>query len=318
MKLKLFLLPSKAVASRITETFDFVWPTAAAIWNLRWQVQGLVSALPGIKEPELLGRFVEGSGIRGANLRRACMDTSWEFQQEQFAKFLLFEFCALYETWCELITQQLSLPASCIKNLQFPGSITQGGSPSGVSAITTLVQNNPSATLNSALHAALASNTKYSPNHLDDLLKCFRYFKELRNCLIHGSASAIQKLTSAEQAYTALTAASLGLSQRPEHIALVAGVAPRPSLRGVVGFGEVVLRLVCTLDIELARTTFAEPNFLSRWKNEHGSQPVLVASADAPRRSARVSILVKKLGLPKPHVTPSFVSWLRTNSLIFY
>jgi len=65
MQEKLLLLTSKQVARRLTEVFDFVWPTATAIWNLRWQVAGYVSASPAATESKLAGRFVAGSGTCG-------------------------------------------------------------------------------------------------------------------------------------------------------------------------------------------------------------------------------------------------------------
>ncbi|WP_257386021.1 hypothetical protein [Tahibacter caeni] len=212
MHLKLFFLPSKAVASRITETFGFVWPTAAAIWNLRWQVQGLVGAYPSISEKELLGRFVDGSGINGVNLRGACIEKSWEDQQEQFAKFLLFELCALYESWSEAITEQLSLPGDSWRNLQFPSGMTRGGQPSGIAKILNLIAGNASPVFSASFHSSLKTNRKYSPKNLEELLICYRYFKELRNYLIHGSDSAYQKLVIAEGNYSVLTAGVCNLN----------------------------------------------------------------------------------------------------------
>jgi hypothetical protein len=318
MHLKLFFLPSKAVASRITETFSFVWPTAAAIWNLRWQVQGLVSACPEISEKDLFGRFVGGSGIHGVNLRGACIDTTWAYQQEQFAKFLLFELCALYESWCELTTEQLSLPAASKKNLQFPTHATPAGNITGVGNVLNLIASNTSSALRSSFHQSLATNRKYSPNHLQELLVCYRYFKEVRNSLIHGSGSALTKLISAERNYAALTAASLGLSERPEFFPLSSSTPPKLSLRGVVGFGEVVLKLVCTIDTELAATGFAEKDFKRRWRIENGGGASLVAATDVARRNRRIGVLTRKLGLPTPVMTPAFLAWLRTEGLIFY
>lgn len=318
MQLKLFFLPSKAVASRITETFGFIWPTAAAIWNLRWQVQGLVGACPEISEKELLGRFVEGSGIDGVNLRGACIETSWATQQEQFAKFLLFELCALYESWCELITEQLSLPNATKKNLQFPTGTTGSGAVTGIANVANVIHDNPSTPLSSSLHQTLSTNRKYSPNHLEEMLICYRYFKELRNALIHGSQSAIIKLASAESFYSALTPARLGVAEKPHFVPCNSNAAPTPSLRGVVGFGEIVLKLVCTMDIKLAESTFAELDFKRRWKVENGSNPSLVAASDELRRNRRISILTRKLGLPAPTVTPVFVAWLRSQGLIFH
>ena len=39
----LFFSASNDVISQITDLYDFVWPTASAIWNLRWQVKGFVN-----------------------------------------------------------------------------------------------------------------------------------------------------------------------------------------------------------------------------------------------------------------------------------
>lgn len=316
MQLKLFFLPSKAIASRITEIFDFVWPTAAAMWNLRWQVQGLIAAHPTIAEPELRGRFIEGSGIIGANLRRACISNTWDQQQAQFAKVLLFEFCALYESWCELISTEISLPGGSKKELQFPTK-TRSSRLTGVGSVLAAVQSSKSIVFESSIKPALATNRKYSHAHLEQLLTCYRYFKELRNALIHGSSEAVSKLRIAESDYSALTAGTLGLKQRPEYIALGSNLTPDLSLRGVVGFGEVVLKLICTLDIEFSTTTRAEVDFEKRWKIAHGSSPYSVAKKDSSRKS-RISILVRRLGLPDPYVSNDFVAWLRSRSLVFY
>ena len=124
---KLFLQASKRVARRITDIFDFAWPTAAAIWNLRWQVAGYLSVVPDATPQELSGRFLAGSGIRGANLRKSCIKTTWDEQQQEFAKFLLIEFCALYESWCEDALAELNLKADLKKSLQFPTPTTGNG-----------------------------------------------------------------------------------------------------------------------------------------------------------------------------------------------
>jgi hypothetical protein len=318
MQLKLYFLPSKEIATRVTEIFDFVWPTATAIWNLRWQVQGLVGVRPSITEAELRGRFVDGSGIRGANLKRSCIDTTWEVQQEQFAKFLLFEFCALYETWCEIISTHLALAKNTSKHLQFPSSTDKSRHAKSIEKFFSQTENHQSPIFSNSIQSTLASNKKYSPNHIQELLACYRYFKELRNCLIHGSSGALDKLITQEQIYSKLSAAELGLTQRPEYIALSSSTTPTLSLRGVVGFGEVVLRLVCTLDIHLAGTSYAESEFKSRWKVANGATAIPVSTPDANKRKIRIGVLTKKLGLPAPHITQDFADWLKAEKLIFF
>lgn len=316
MQLKFFFNTSKAVASRITETFDFVHPTAAAVWNLRWQVQGLVGAYPTITESELRGRFIAGSSINGVNLKRACIDKSWEAQKEQFAKFLLFEFCSLYEGWCESIIQQAGLSINK-KSLQFPSG-SYKGKPTGISLVLREVQASISSVFHGCIYPSLCSNGKYSPTNLEQLLKCYRYFKELRNYLIHGHEVTTGEFSVAEQDYAALSAADLGLKEKPGFFPYSIGSSCKPELRGVIGFGEVVLKLISTLDIMLSSTIHAEPEFKRRWKAKHGAYPITLSAANVDRRNRRITVLSKGLGIPAPVVTPQFSQWLLAEGLIFF
>jgi hypothetical protein len=318
MQLRLFFLPSKAVGTRITETFDFVSPTRVAMWNLRSEIQRLVTTRDNITEADLNDRFVAGSGIHGANLRRACIDTTWASQEEQFAKFLLFELFALHESWCEIITEQLSLPARTKTDLQFPDRPGSAGTPNSFARVIALIAAHRSSVFVHSIQPRLALNRKYAPANLQQLLQCYRYFKELRNFLIHGSQNALARLAAAENTYSALRASDLGLSQKPEYIPSSQGQPPKVSLRGVIGFGEVVLRLVSTMDIALAGSTYAELDFIRRWRVEHGAGSSPVATNDIHRRNNRIGILTKRLGLPLPAITPSFASWLKSKGLVFY
>ena len=314
MKLKLFFETSKGAAERLTALFDFVWPTAAAIWNLRWQVGGLVGAYPAITEEELLGRFVSGSGIRGANLRRSCIETSWEDQKQEFARFLLFEFCAMYEAWCEGCLLELGQPEELSKALQFPTAI-RGGKPVGVGHAVGVITKARSPTLSAALLSPLSTNRKNSKAQLEELLVCYRYFKEARNALVHAGGTPSKAFRDAEAAYSQRTASSLGVKEAPAYIASVPGQPPSLSLRGVVGFGEIVLRLICTLDLELMQSASAEAVFIKRWRARHGYASTMISS-DPVARLHRIRRLFKKLDLPSPVLSPALDAWLTSNGCV--
>ena len=104
----LFFETSRSAFQQVSDLFDFVWPTAVALWNLRWQVQGFAGTKTHVTKAELHGRFVLGSGVHSANIARACLDTTWEEHQGQFAKFLLIDLFALYEGWLSTRPQELS------------------------------------------------------------------------------------------------------------------------------------------------------------------------------------------------------------------
>lgn len=315
MQEKLLLLTSKQVARRLTEVFDFVWPTATAIWNLRWQVAGYVSASPAATDSELAGRFVAGSDIRGANLRRSCIDSSWEDQQQEFARFLLFEFCSLYEAWCEGTLNELGAAASLSKHLQFPTTFTNGAPSKGLRHAVNSVVQGGSPIMAGAIYPAIATNKKNSPLHIEQLLVCYRYFKEARNSLVHAGGSTSNHFVSAEAAYIQLTPAQVGLKEVPVINGHTAGSPIKISLRGVVGFGDIVLRLVSTLDAEFSKSPGAEHAFLQRWRACHGGPPIQV-SANPNSCRDRIKRLVRKLDLPTPTVTAQFETWLRNKQCI--
>jgi hypothetical protein len=86
----------------LTELFDFVAPTAIALWNLRWQVQGFLKEVPNATSNDLSNRFAFGSGMRGGELRRACIDTPWINQLEKFAELVLINVIASFENFTYL------------------------------------------------------------------------------------------------------------------------------------------------------------------------------------------------------------------------
>ncbi|WP_129125922.1 hypothetical protein [Geomonas oryzae] len=317
MREKLFLLTSKRVAARLTNVFDFVWPTAAAIWNLRWQVTGYLQVNPSASHAEVSGRFVAGSGIKGANLHRACLNTSWEDQQQEFARFLLVEFCALYETWCEGALVELGQPTNLAKSFQFPTTLTAGSPTKGVGYGIASINGTLSQTMIGAFYPVLCRNLKYSKPHLEDLLKCYRYFKELRNALVHSGGTTSTAFLDAQAEYLTLTSASLGVKEVPSYVPQTSNGNVKISLRGVVGFGEIVLKLICTLDAELVQSSSAELVFLSRWREKHGTGMISMAS-NTQAREGRIIRLVRQLDLPAPVVTPQLDALLKSHGLVTY
>src|SRR5216683_8315482 len=114
-----FFPPTKIAVTQITELFDFVWPTAAALWNLRSQVNGFVQAVPNVTPKQLNDRFVFGSGIHGTNLRKACIETTWEEQKHHMSGIILTNAFATYEHWADEILSCVGMSGGLGKRLQF-------------------------------------------------------------------------------------------------------------------------------------------------------------------------------------------------------
>jgi hypothetical protein len=312
----LFFESSQAVFSNVTALFDFIWPTAAAMWNLRWQVGGYVAVNPAAGVKEIDGRFVAGSGIHGANLRRACIEHSWEQQQEEFARLLLTNAIALYESWVRSTLGVLgSQSVSAEKQLQMPTVVIQGKKTGAWAAVDTLTASE-SSMLKAIFYSSLLGHGKNSRQYLDNLLKVYRFFKECRNCMMHNGNLADQKAYDAYQGFAAVaTKSALGLKEVPQHSALTLGQPVKIHLRGVVGFCDIVMRLVATLDAELARSKSAEREFQRRWATRYGRRYSL-KTVDLGRRKKQIERLVTKLGFPRPAATENIAEFLRDSRLV--
>ena len=122
--MRLFFPSARSFMNELTALYDFVNPTAASMWNLRWQVRGYVDVAPDATTVELHDRFVRGSGIRSANVRRHCIEQTWDEQMNQLSLFCLIGAIGTYESWLaslEIGTQEDR------KRLQFPATSRRKG-----------------------------------------------------------------------------------------------------------------------------------------------------------------------------------------------
>lgn len=312
----LFFDASRKTYEQVTGVFDFLWPTAAAMWNLRWQVDGYLRVRRNATVAELENRFVSGSGIHGANIRRACSELSWDQQQGEFAKFLLITIFALYESWLKIVLEDLGTWSRQVeKQLQFPTSV-QSGKRTGVWEAIDGVTAQESPMLKDAFYAALISHRKNALPYLDNLMKCYRYFKESRNCLIHNGGIANDK---AEQVYLEFSAianaADLGIADPPQHFPVATGAPIHMTLHGIVGFCDVVLRLIATLDAELSRSAGAEKVFHRYWVAAN-SKKYILKTGDPAKRKRQIQRLVSKLELPEPAKTEDIEQYLLAHRLV--
>lgn len=277
-------------------------------------MRGFVETRTKVTKEEMHGRFVLGSGIHSANLERACLDTTWDDQQAQFAKFLLIDLFALYEGWLAETLRVLGYER-LTKPLQFPTTMASGVPTKGVGFALAEIKASTSAMLTTSIYSGLSAHPKNSLPNLEALMKCYRCFKECRNSIMHNSGIATADAEGSFQSYSVLTGADLGLAQVPLCPAVVAGTRIILSLRGVVGFSDVILRLIATLDAELACAEPAEKEFKTLWLSEVGKGHSL-KTRDERKRRQQVRKLVGKLGLPRPVRLDLIEKFLRANRLV--
>ncbi|MGE0708601.1 MAG: hypothetical protein AB7N76_12725 [Planctomycetota bacterium] len=298
---------------QLTEALQFTYAATVGLWNLRWQVRGFNEALDA-NNKELVTRFAAGTGVDGADLLGACVQASWESQVAGFLRMVLTTQIAIYEEWIDEVLGALGKNSnSKRKGLQFPAALASGHSAGDV---LSALHANESPITKDAFYSSLKKNRKYQLAHLEALLLCFRYFKEARNCAMHRGGIVDAKAENAFAEFsTVATTSALGLKEVPEHEPLVEGKLVRLKWRGVVGFSEVILRLIATLDAELCYAEGAEDYFISRWKKEKVKQ-IQLRHGEKPEPGVKSALV--KLKLPKTASLGKLIPFLREHRLVVF
>lgn len=297
---------------QITELFDFVHPTAIAMWNLRWQVQGFLSNVTNATAADLDGRFARGSELGSGSLRRATVETTWEAQLEQFASVILISVIAAFEDFAASISSVMPVGSEAQRrlseSLQFPASPAQTGRSSWNSLV-----GRPSQVLSGAVTWDRSIAGRYQAGTLDDLLLCYRFFKEVRNAISHNGRRANPRTVAAFQAFSAAcSAGKVGNAPVPDHYPVAAvGEKIRLSYRGVVGFSDIVLRLIATYDHELTKYEVVEHELLARLKPDMNVWP-----SDPLKITQRMRRLVQSDDFPAVTVTADLRNFLRAKNLV--
>lgn len=320
-----YLTASENALEAITRLYDFVWPTAAALWNLRWQVAGYNAVRGSASVEELEARFVGGSKIHGANIHRACLEQTWEDQQVRLGEMVLVNLFAIYESWLSAALNELGFQAKVLKaaekNLQFPTPVSPGKYPGITAALNTLTVPE-SLALKSEIYPVAAAAPKVHTASLEPMMVLYRYFKEARNCLVHdhgvASLAAEAAFTEVDKLLKKFAAAKTAGDPSPPFpipriTPLSSGKPVKVELHAVVGFGELIRRIIFALETEFLKSTNAEALVVRRWKKQFGR---VVLKADSKKRHGKIQTMLKKLRLPMPKSTQELERMLKKHSLI--
>ena len=246
----MFFTQSKLLEAQITEVFDELWPTVTAFKLLRWQVRGYYEECSIDQNARLTSKFVEPEDITNRpNLYRMCIEESWADMEYRIAKNLLTNIFASYENWASSICKQLQLPRDAYKGLQFPNTARYN-----YQSVLTYISGRGNQDIIKAFYDTYKTkNRNYNIAKLNNWLLLYRYYKECRNAIIHNGGQTTQELTNAYNSVRQFTAQDLDIAETPYIIQSNLGDPIQLSLRSVVGFSEIILKIVSTLDVEFIK-----------------------------------------------------------------
>lgn len=316
---QLFFVATRNATKQITELFDFMWPTVASLWNMRWQVDGYRAVKPDVTEQELYNRFIFGSEVKSMSFKKSFVQQQWDYQRHIFSKILLTNIFVIHESWIlEILTTLNADIGNNRKHLQFPTDLTDPN-PNRHNGIWVVINNlcaSESLMLKNAYYTGLKRHRKNTLQNLDNLMMCYRYFKEIRNSLAHNGGKVGQRLIDAYNSFNLVaTTADLGMNEVPHHYPFVLGEEVKVDMRGVVGFCEVVLRIIVTCDAELSRSLSAEIEYTNLWRSyvERGR----TLKTDPQGRERQLKRYSSKKGLPIPQQTNEIEHFALNNGLVF-
>ena len=273
---QVFFEATRNALNAITELCDLMHPITVSVWNTQAQVNGICNMVPAANEKQLASKFGLGSGIHGVNYKRFFLQKSWEEHKEDIAWLFLNSAIPIYEGWLEelhtnvfsdtngnLNVKAMQFPASCSKNIL-----------NEIARLTSIESN----ILKNEFYSIYSTKKYCCYSKLDNLVIAYRYFKEMRNCYMHNNKIANSNLITAYTNFSALSSPTdLNMTEIPEHVPPILDSKISISLRGVIGFTQILIQLMVTIDAELLRSQYAEVALIATLQKLYPS-PISIGS----------------------------------------
>jgi len=309
-----FFSESEYALKRITDIFDIIHPIRVSYWHTLSQVHGVKHLYPQVTENQLNASFGVGANIHGVNFKKAFLNCNWIGFEETLAWILLSTLFSIYEGWIESLNKNIFSGNINTSYFQFPQSPTRP-----IGHIVNVIQNtlqNRSQILEDTLFPVYSAQKHYSFPNLNSLLICFRFFKEMRNCFTHNSSFADHKLVDAYNLFLPIaTINDLSVNEVPDYTAPVINTPITISLRGVIGFSAIIVKIITTCDAKLMISSSGENFFVSKLKEFN--TPALTLSSSQHKKNLQLISCIKKAGFRAPRNLTGIEHLLRLKRVVF-
>lgn len=305
--MKCFFSASSQAIDNITEMFNVLSTMRVALWNLRCSVKGVLSEYPTASHEFLNRKFTEGSDVAALDYKASIFHGKWKEQQDDIAWLMLGWLVSIYEGWLQHIHDEI-VPKMDIKEMQF-GCKIRG-------ELERLNKDKSSIT-NDCFYAVYSNSPKARITKLENMLLCYRVFKEMRNCYMHHRRRVNEHLFETYEKFcqTINDPKDIHAKEIPiVHPITRLGEQIKISLRGVIGFSDIIICMISTIDAELIKGQHAE-EWLKKILKENG---LCNKSISTKKQVAHQQILsfVKKCGIERqPHQRDVLVEFVKKYQL---
>ncbi|WP_341210409.1 hypothetical protein [uncultured Microbacterium sp.] len=292
-----FLEESQTFMRAVTESFHLINTSRAGLELLSGQVDRVVK--PGADDRIIEALFPMPDGTTGQNLRAHTLRDQ-AAKDRDLAEMWLFVVFARYEAWAESLETEHGI-AGASRASQF--SYPSGGGP-GYSGVFPGMASEP--VMGAIYSQAVATDNLFfsSTTVVDAALQVYRFYKEVRNSLVHSNARANDRLAAASVATQPAIATLQSASTFRTGAVPVLGIGDPvsvdlPLVRDVVA---LLRRLVFTIDSHVMLSPIGLAEFERRWRARYGSDPVRVSLSKLKRPAWYNAHISHALSMPSPPV----------------
>lgn len=309
-----FLEQSRTFMRTITESFHLINTARAGLDLLAEQVRRVVDA--GADDRVIEALYSMPDGATGQNLRAHAIRPQEE-KDRDLAEMWLMTVFARYESWAESLSTEYNILGSK-RGCQFP---TQTGNNPGYVEVFSALQ--PSQLMQDIYSQSIGVDRFWIPSDTDMkyALRIYRYYKEIRNSLVHSDGKANAQLaTASTEAHLALSSIHLAQPLRPGSVSILAVDDPiQIDLMLVRDVIALLHRLVFTIDARILTSTIGFSEFIQRWENRYGTKPLNVLPRKLGRPGWFEATISMNLQMPYPVVVGSTkgLSWPESSRKAF-
>ena len=309
-----FFDETKNAYDGITELYNLIHPIIISFANLKKEIIELKNNFPNITNDDIKNRY------RLPNVRstktgyvKIFLEEDVDAFESKVAWLLLTNIFSIYEGWLEtLISGPFSgmidshnTLSKIVKRLQFPEKIK--------TEIARL-QENESGIMSRCFLPVLMNNTHYTNTDIGDLMKCYRFFKELRNSNVHGDGNVTQEVIDEYNAFIAIKS-NINIESSFIVPPPVLGDKYNLLLDDVIAFSNVILDLIVVLDAKLTCSNVAEQIFLEKFRSRGKN---LDLNSNPDKAADQCARMAKMAGIRVyPTNRLDFMNYLKLKRLVF-
>lgn len=260
----------------IAQICDMAWALEAGLWNLRNAAQKYYTESPNARAVEAKKALTHGLAHCRLNPRYIANGLDWEDQQQYLATTLLINAFAIFDGWVDNLVEStisnevLNEVSNNSDNKRRThhdrtmGDKIKDDFKKGIfQTYNDVLEHEKPSTLYNCFYI---TQKLPSVDQLGQLQLIYKYFKSCRNCCTHGNMCFTY---TAEQLYKRIENLSkdeCGLTELPQIMFTKKGEPVKLVFRGVVGFFEVLKKIMTYYDLVAANKIAADKELIKRWK----------------------------------------------------